>query len=279
MADIERLDGAGGHLYRVGGDANALSVPGVTTIITAEMPEPERLTNWRRRQDAAAGVRRALRLMREIPDHPHIAAPGRFDAGIIVDPALVSDALDDADQRQGWAMDAGSAIHDQIAAFLDQVNSPDVCEAESPETQWHVAAARVIEALEIETWQTEVAGVRMPLYGGTIDLLGFDGNGDAHIVDWKTTAGDFLAEARYREGLQIAAYAGLEIPDPAGGDGLVSMDVVSGHVARLGGDGRVCLCEVDVAALWLDWVQTLDRFQAAATRDRRWFIRRTRRLG
>ena len=262
---IERLDGPSGHLYRIGGDANALSVPGVTTIIAAEVPEPTQLTNWRRRQDATAGMETAL-------DTTTLkGGPGAV-------PAVVDEALALADRRQHAAMDAGTAIHTQIAAYLDAlaVLGPPPQLTVSP---WMLGAAEVISALDLHSWQTEVAGVRMPLYGGTIDLLGFDGNGDAHIVDWKTTAGDFLAEARYREALQIAAYAGLEIPDPAGGDGLVSLDVVQGHVARLGGDGRVCLCEVDVVAVWPDWVQILDRYRAAATRDRRWFTRRTRRLG
>ena len=275
---IERSDGPAGHLYRRAGRADALSLPGATTIIDAELPEPAQLTNWRRRQDARAGIERMVRLVRDDPEgsYPLLATGLHADGVSPLDLGdLVGEALLAADASQAAARDAGTAAHEEIAAFLASVGSGGGF-APSSGARWHDAAAAVVDELDLESWDVEVLAIREPHYGGTIDLLGVDSAGGAHIVDWKTTGNDHLAPVRYREAVQIAAYSGLCVD--AGGDlALVALEDVRGHVARVASDGRVCLCEVDVEGLWPHWVRLLDRYQA--TLDRGWFVRRTRRLG
>ena len=270
---IERLDGPVGHLYRLTGRDDALSVPGATTILAAELREPDRLTNWRRRQDVAAGVRRVLRQAQIEPDMKvlcrYIAAVG--------DDTLVVDALAEADARQATARDAGSAAHDEIATYLAAIRDGDAHDHDS--SPWCLAAARAVDKLDLDTWHTEVAGIRLPHYGGTIDLVGFDSAGGAHIVDWKTTDSGHLVEARYREALQIAAYSGLQLSGLSDEQDEALATAVRGWVARINAAGEACLCEVDVDRLWPEWVQLLERYERAETLPRGWFLRRTWRLG
>lgn len=269
---IERLDSpSGGHLYRMANQQDALAVPGATTIIDATMVEPAQLREWSRRQDIRVGIEQGLGIALEVGtgDYPGIGAA--LDQTEMR--GFVAEAIVKAYAERTTTMDAGTAAHEEIAAWLEARG--DGCDAE--DSAWTAAAAAVVAELDLESWQVEVPGIRLPHYGGTIDLLGTDSTGTLHLVDWKTTDSDYLAEVRYREAVQVAAYSGLQI-DVGGDLGLVALDDVRGHVARVASDGRAVLCEVDVDALWLHWTNLLDQYRREMGSDRGWFIKRTRRL-
>ena len=275
---IERLDSpAGGHLYRLADVTDALAVPGATTIIDEQLPEPEQLTAWRRRQDVCAGITKVLRIaqigddvLQRLIDDP----PDQWDD-------LVIAALADADTARQATMDAGSRDHDTVAQWLMDRQEGRWAIAPEDGSTWWKAAAAVVNELDLEAWQTEVTGIRLPHYGGTIDLIGWDTAGVCHIVDWKTTDSDHLTPVRYREALQIAAYSGLQTAAvstsqvPVGR--LVPFERVRGHVARINQAGEACLCEVDIDALWPKWVRLLEDYQPGQM-GRGWFTKSVRRL-
>ena len=259
---VERIDGPAGHLYRAEPDAPL--VAGVTTILAETVPDPAQLARWRRRQDVECAVDTVLAAV--AADGDALAAGLRPDGEPIDRPSWTGDILDAADARADATRDAGSAAHTMIAAHL--------CGDGDGDAEGHaLAAARAVEWIGLDWWACEVPGIRPGLYGGTIDLVGVDGVGCVHVIDWKTTAdGGFLAAARRRECLQVAAYCGLHTEclqaelQPLG-PVVQGRMAVRGWVARLGADGTACVCGVDVAEMWQDWWRLLALRRSAMLSD------------
>ena len=223
----ERIDGPSGHLYRDlgAGDSGGrgLWVPGVTTIIDDVLATPPRLADWQQRQDIAAGV----------------------DSADADDPVEAGLAL--ARGRRQAAMDDGTRAHAAIEEFLDgRIDAGQVLD------DCQRAAAEAVAALGIESFACEVPGVRYGRagmsYGGTVDMVAMDGDGRCVVVDWKTSASEWPAEAWWREEVQVAAYSGL--PVSAAG-------VQRAAVVRIAAAGRLRITEIDLADRWDDWCLVL----------------------
>jgi len=227
----ERIDGPSGHLYRDlgAGDSGGrgLWVPGVTTIIDDVLATPPRLADWQQRQDIAAGV----------------------DSADADDPVEAGLAL--ARGRRQAAMDDGTRAHTAIEEFLDgRLDDGQVLD------DCQRAAAEAVAALGIESFACEVPGVRYGRagmsYGGTVDMVAVDDGGRCVVVDWKTSAAEWPAEAWWREEVQVAAYSGLSIPWAGAAAGVQRAAVV-----RIAADGTMRITEIDLADRWDDWCLVL----------------------
>lgn len=194
---ITRGDDRSGHVYTVSNQGKVIGkYPGVTTFLNI-ISKPA-LVPWAKKE-ALSMVRAALEKRLD----------GSDSKGIILDKAWIDGVLEEAKKRpdaiKKQAADLGTVCHQWIDAFImsemGQSDSapPIPSEAKIP-IQSFIDWVRQ-SGFTFIAGDTLVANTESR-YGGALDALATDKNGDVVLLDWKTSSGIWPEYA-----LQVAAYS------------------------------------------------------------------------
>ena len=159
----------------------------------------------------------------------------------------------------------GTIVHGILEAMALEDPTPDIVEGHRVEKD-HLATARemwdateqLIEKYKLTEWEPEVTATTAPDVGGTLDLVGTDGNGTAFLLDYKTGMG-VQVEALGNKQILFAA-ANCLYGESSASDLVVGCDKFVGVIMQPGRDGdlRVKVWEFtrDVLDAWWKLHQT-----------------------